>query len=190
MSIRITLRQAIRLLCFFGDNDAEVNVRFHHEGALSNDSAETPSPAGLYAHNVDCPEQGADYLGQTSVDEDLKTAVCNVLMERQRQIAQEHWTPEHDDEHQGGDLAVAAASYALHAAATLAAAPDYAKQSARLWPWEGNSYKPRDPYRDLVRAAALLLAEAERMRRAGAPPDGQLATSDGERMIVAEGHDK
>lgn len=172
MNIQITLRQAIRLLCYFGDNDAQIEVSFHEEGDFP-DAAVRPSPAGLYAHNLDCPDQAAEYLGPTCIDEDFKTAACNVLIERQRQIDQENWTPAHDIEHPGGTLAIAAASYALHAAAELTDRQDvrdyFARQSIRLWPWEIHSYKPRDPYRDLVRAAALMLAEAERMRRNMAP---------------------
>ena len=42
-------------------------------------------------------------------------AASDVLAERARQIAAEGWTPEHDDEHDGGELARAGAAYALMA---------------------------------------------------------------------------
>ena len=38
-------------------------------------------------------------------DLNLTTAARDVLAERQRQVTAEDWTPEHDDEHNGGELA-------------------------------------------------------------------------------------
>ncbi|WP_298702603.1 hypothetical protein [uncultured Variovorax sp.] len=61
MTTKITLRQAEALLAFFGGQDAEVTI-----------AAESPglSP-GLYAWLTDYPDEGAQYLGPTEVDEDL-----------------------------------------------------------------------------------------------------------------------
>jgi hypothetical protein len=43
-------------------------------------------------------------------------AIDDVIAERQRQMSVEGWTREHDDrEHGSGELARAAAAYALHA---------------------------------------------------------------------------
>lgn len=62
--VRITLRQALRLIEFFGGHDADVTVM-------------PPSPdweqqePGLYAYCTDYPEDGADYLGPTEVDDEL-----------------------------------------------------------------------------------------------------------------------
>jgi hypothetical protein len=111
----------------------------------------------------------------------LSSAAIDVLAERQRQITAEGWTPEHDDEHAAGDLALAAACYAL---------PDthreiFPRKDARdvgrsadetiliyddvlcphLWPWHGASWKPKTRRNDLVKAAALILAEIERLDR-------------------------
>ncbi|TIM14496.1 MAG: hypothetical protein E5Y67_12520 [Mesorhizobium sp.] len=41
-------------------------------------------------------------------------AIADIAAERQRQIESEGWTPEHDDKHEKGELAGAAACYALH----------------------------------------------------------------------------
>ena len=80
----------------------------------------------------------------------------DVIAERRRQIEREGWTPDHDDEHDDGSLAVAAACYA---------AP---RMAATHWPWSAEDYKPKDRRRNLVRAGALILAEIERLdRRAG-----------------------
>ena len=97
----------------------------------------------------------------------LSRAEIDALEERRRQVDQEGWTAEHDDRHDKGQMARAAACYALsassspsdmHAALIVDAA----------WPWAPEWWKPSDgdPRRDLVKAAALLLAEIERLDRA------------------------
>lgn len=106
-----------------------------------------------------------------------KDAALDVLAERQRQISTEGWTPEHDDQHEGGSLAKAAACYALHAAGRDAwctqsyqsASPpmDGPADEDTLWPWDRRWWKPKSQRADLVRAGALILAEIERLDRAG-----------------------
>ena len=98
-------------------------------------------------------------------------AVLDVAAERRRQIGAYDWTPEHDDEHDGGELAAAACSYALAAADKLHPlsqgdgnfSPDNLPPA---WPWEPASFKPGEPRRMLVKAGALILAEIERLDRA------------------------
>lgn len=86
-------------------------------------------------------------------------AWADVLAERQRQVSVEGWTPEHDDQHAHRELATAAACYALHASGRTAA-------DVFLWPWDHSWWKPTTPRRNLVKAAALILAEIERLDRA------------------------
>lgn len=111
-----------------------------------------------------------------------EAAARDVLVERQRQIEQEGWTPEHDDGHVDGRLSLAAACYACNAATWLgqqfhSEAPPlerYAELSmpGMRWPWSSDWWKPKNPRRDLVRAAALILAEIERLdRKATLSPD-------------------
>lgn len=88
-------------------------------------------------------------------------AALDVLAERCRQIQAECWTPEHDDEHDKGELAQAAACYVLNAQQIPIQCGD-----STLWPWAEMWWRPKDRRRDLVRATALLLAEIERMDRA------------------------
>lgn len=93
----------------------------------------------------------------------MSKATDDVLAERQRQIEAEGWTEEHDDAHEVGDLAAAGASYAGSAWLWLRCGePDPAPT---LWPWAAEWWKPKNPRRDLVRAAALLIAEIERLDR-------------------------
>ena len=85
--------------------------------------------------------------------------VLEDLLERERQIGQEGWTPEHDDEHVDGEMADAAACYAFNSSLLNSNDPP------RNWPWRRESWKPCDRRRMLVKARALLLAEIERLER-------------------------
>jgi hypothetical protein len=63
-SIEITLRQAEKLVEFFGGHDGEVSV-------IERPAAWSDQPAGLYAYCTEYPDEGAQYLGPTEVDDDL-----------------------------------------------------------------------------------------------------------------------
>lgn len=101
-------------------------------------------------------------------------ALLDVIAERQRQISAEGWSLDHDDSHRNGDLAAAAACYALSAGWLSGYGFPWLLEGRRgcpdLWPWERAAWKPKDPRRDLVRAGALILAEIERLDRADAQP--------------------
>lgn len=105
--------------------------------------------------------------------------LVEVGVERRRQVAREGWSTAHDDDHGDRSLASAAASYAW-----IASLDDLGRREAlgwlgvaqrgvvsvinHLWPnaWDVAWFKPRDRRRDLVRAAALCVAEIERIDRA------------------------
>lgn len=95
----------------------------------------------------------------------LSQAAQDVLAERQRQITAEGWTPEHDDEHGAGDLAMAAAVYALPEGARYIGASPFRKVPT-FWPWDAVSWKPCERRRELVKSCALALAEIDRLDRA------------------------
>lgn len=80
-----------------------------------------------------------------------------IAAERQRQIEQEGWTPEHDDQHDDRELLYAAETY-------MFGDPD-------AWPWDEDSYKPKDKITDLIRAGALIAAEIDRLIRQDQPMD-------------------
>jgi hypothetical protein len=96
-------------------------------------------------------------------------AALDVLAERRRQIEAEGYDPAHDDEHVNDEIAAMAAYYAM-------------PEAARAWPANETGYgdnwgaaiiphgwhmpRPCDRRRELVKAAALLLAEIERLDRA------------------------
>lgn len=94
-------------------------------------------------------------------------AILDIAEERARQIRQEGFTAEHDDRHANGDLASAAACYCMAAAGYHHDGQDFGDPPA-YWPWAVSWWKPRDPRRDLVRAAALISAEIERLDRESA----------------------
>lgn len=104
------------------------------------------------------------------------TALRDIAAERLRQRDVEGWAPEHDDAHDKGELAKAAAAYA-----TVAAMSDGLRDCVsgsysiendstlrHLWPWARSDWKPKTRRHDLVRAGALILAEIERLDRAAA----------------------
>lgn len=108
----------------------------------------------------------------------MSQAAADVLAERARQISAEGWTPEHDDEHDEGELALAAAGYAAAASDHLQAvkhefdAPGeptvddiVTEPRIDLWP-HGWEFKASPARRMLVKACGLILADIERLDRA------------------------
>lgn len=101
----------------------------------------------------------------------LPAAATDVLAERHRQITSEGWSTEHDDEHDSGEMAGAAACYARYTNSRgwiFKSNPDgYRSESEpHDWPWSPSWWKPTNPRRDLVKAGALIIAEIERIDRA------------------------
>lgn len=98
----------------------------------------------------------------------LSQAAIDVLAERRRQIEAEGFGAEIDRKYDRGELTRAAATYAV--SFLSARVWDGLRGSMRnvivwLWPWDGEWFKPTRGRRDLVKAAALLLAEIEREDR-------------------------
>lgn len=97
--------------------------------------------------------------------EDLSQAVKDVWLERDRQIHDEKFDLEHDDkQNMNGQLVKAAEAYIAHN--NLPAKERARVASWSMWPWDPSWWKPKDRRTDLVRAAALIIAEIERMDRA------------------------
>jgi hypothetical protein len=92
----------------------------------------------------------------------LSYSAVRVLAERRRQILDEGWSATHDDAYGRGELARAALSYIK-----AALSPNGRRNIEGLvhWPWDLRWWKPSTPQRDLVKAAALLIAELERLER-------------------------
>ncbi len=97
-----------------------------------------------------------------------KTGIELIAEERARQIEVEGYTIEGDNNHDKGQMAKAAASYAL--------AEDYRKHIPEeivkkdppfFWPWSDQFWKPtsEDRIRELAKAGALIAAEIDRLQR-------------------------
>jgi hypothetical protein len=112
------------------------------------------------------------------MEQATRRVIEEVYTERVRHKDVEGWTEKHDDAHERGELALAAASYACNAAsygrlggifATTAGKPTRLVGNIDLpdflWPWSRQWWKPKNPRRDLIRAAALIIAEIERLDR-------------------------
>jgi hypothetical protein len=91
--------------------------------------------------------------------------IAQVQEERARQIRGEGFTAQHDDTHPQGDLGRAAAMYAMP---NNWRSPDM----FRLWPWSLRWWKPaaipdrpQARQREIIKAAALLYAEWDRLER-------------------------
>jgi hypothetical protein len=99
----------------------------------------------------------------------LREAWCDVLAERTRQIEVEGWDAAHDEEWEFGQLSIAAICYALSAEERETFVSPEETLVEYLWPWDWKWWKPKDRRRDLVRAAALIIAEIDRLDRKKAP---------------------
>jgi len=107
---------------------------------------------------------------------EMSKAIDDVVAERKRQIEEEGWTEAHDDQHDDRSLALAGARYAHNYVSRAWIMDDFddgadrykAEDAPYEWPtsWHEDWWKPKNPRRDLVRAAALLIAEIERLDRA------------------------
>jgi len=102
----------------------------------------------------------------------MKTGIELIADERRRQVEQEGWTPEHDDQWTGGHLSHAASCYADAATFQVrdpeATTEDLVAQMLDNWPWDEEWAKPSDdPVRNLVKAGALIAAETDRLQRMG-----------------------
>lgn len=101
----------------------------------------------------------------------MPQAWLDVQAERRRQVEAEGWTPEHDDAHSHGQMARAAACYAL-AGSSAPNDGTAALLVSLAWPWDEQWWKPTSARRDLVKACALVLAEIERLDRVAASQGG------------------
>ncbi len=101
-----------------------------------------------------------------------------IAEERTRQIIKEGYNATHDDKHINGELAVAAACYAVYG---LEQGDEYYEvgrifcrgiregEYEEAFPWGADSDRREDhsPLRRLVIAGALIAAEIDRLHRAG-----------------------
>ena len=110
-----------------------------------------------------CEAIEANARQKASAKEDHQSAWDDVLDERRRRIEIYGWTPGKNDALRLGELASAAACY-CHPEPCM----DETKGVPFSWPFHRKMWEPTDRRSDLVKAAALILAEIERLDRAAA----------------------
>ena len=86
---------------------------------------------------------------------EITPALRDVIVERYRQVNDEHFSADHDDEHTDCSLAIAGAYYAAFSTDTI----------VDPWPWDESWLKPTTHRQNCVKAAALIIAEIERLDR-------------------------
>jgi hypothetical protein len=92
-----------------------------------------------------------------------------IASERLWQIQAKGYTTAHDDEHINGEIARAAAWYALPPAFNVPSegiVPGSPCLLHLIYPQDWTMPAPGDRVRDLIKAGALIVAEIERLRRA------------------------
>lgn len=105
----------------------------------------------------------------------MKTGIELIADERARQL-KKGWTEEHDDHHEDGCLAEAAACYVVAGSAGVRGADAKEEFTASMldgfsdslvsWPWDDEDWNPSsDPMVNLVKAGSLIAAELDRLQR-------------------------
>lgn len=118
-----------------------------------------PSPPnGAVGPDPRCPLHG--YTLVNAIASDTSIGLALIAAERRRQRIDEGWDDVHDDFHDGEQLALAAAAYAIPMDCR-----DYTAGVPFPWPWDEKWWKPGDRIRELTKAGALVAAEIDRLFR-------------------------
>lgn len=124
--------------------------------------------ASLMVHAIPAPELAPQPLTTSPL---IHGAFEAFAIERARQMHEKGYWPEHDDTHTAGELAAAAAWFAIPRETAGEAEPDAAAAYAALWPKDWTvpelAMEPTTAQRkrELEKAGALLAAEWERLDR-------------------------
>lgn len=141
------------------------------QGGDGVDEGDVETGLALAKTYLDAPAGDTDpNPAPTQLHSWFSAAALDVTAERRRQIEAEGWGNVHDDGHTNFELTKAAVAYAQRAAMTydVRVLEEERNHIPSIWPWSRTWWKPKDRRSDLVRAAALLIAEIERLDRAEA----------------------
>lgn len=128
----------------------------------------------LHQRSVELIDSGM-FAELKRVDPDAHQALWYMAQEIVRQREDEGWSVAHDDEHDEGQMAMAAACYAHLAGAQakvngrgkpgriMTTAPSMSPPPS--WPWDERWWKPKGINRNLIRAGALIAVEWGRFMR-------------------------
>jgi hypothetical protein len=129
------------------------------------------APADCDWPGCDCDPEAGKVIEALLEQHNVATTFAqrDVLRERSEQGTREGFGPAHDDAHRPGVLSKAAAAYALAASDELTGgAGGFFRMPSRMWPFSMTWWKPKNPRTAMVKAAALLIAEIEKIDRADA----------------------
>ena len=90
-----------------------------------------------------------------------------IAAERKRQIEEEGWTADHDDDWEKNELALAASCYAMPKKDRKVKDGWGVSRRKYLWPWDDSWWTPtpKNRIRELEKAGALIAAEIDRLLR-------------------------
>lgn len=91
--------------------------------------------------------------------QEVTQALKDVIDERENQITVKGWTLEHDDQYSEYELLHASLCYIAENIPNLNCKNDI------KWPWDDYYFKPTSKRKNLIKAAALIIAEIERLDR-------------------------
>lgn len=107
----------------------------------------------------------------------METGIELIAKERERQINEEGWSFNHDDNHVDDEMAFAAACYAIPELERDYIDTENGGEIPALWPWKETWWKPeyepnlekkctvRGRIKELTKAGALIAAEIDRLIR-------------------------
>lgn len=153
----------------------EMQCRYCGKEQAECDARKQGTAGGNAPADCDWPGCGCDERANKVIESLLEQhnvattfAQRDVLRERAEQVTREGFDVAHDDAHRPGELVGAATAYALAANDELSnrGLGGFFRQPSRVWPWDLKWFKPKNARTAMVKAAALLIAEIERMDRA------------------------
>jgi hypothetical protein len=163
-----------KVLAYFEDGERRISHWFKwetmdtpmwHPGIKDFGSVTHWQPLPAAPLNLEQPTESS------SVPQDAASGISLIAEERHRQITVKRWSPEHDEAHDNGEIAMAAQAYIDGARkASHGIEMPYMMSPPAAWPWDWTWWKPsKRPIRNLVKAGALIAAEIDRLQRV-APP--------------------
>jgi hypothetical protein len=167
--IEIALR-AVGVPVRFAD-EKEMRSEKNMTGADWTGDLEMYQPSVVIVEHIPSPQMHVKWPEFSSFGS--ATAMMDVIDERLRQQRVEGWSLGHDDAHSDGEMARAAGCYAYFGSWSDSDRQKMTRRAPQNWPWDLSWWKPTGRRRDLVKAAALLIAEIERLDRAALATGGK-----------------
>lgn len=126
-------------------------------------------PAELHMIDADALARPISHGGMAALTGPAFRALCQ---ERLDQVERHGFSAAHDDMHRDSAIAQGALAYLLAGMAPDCRLPDtLAETAANIWPWGAHTFRPGATEECFIKAAAMLLAEVDRIHRADAATD-------------------